>query len=258
MNCSADVSGFFTGKGIDQMKRVLPFVIIVAVFGVAIVAAWSLKRSGTEVPALPSSPSPAIIVTGASPNEAAPATTPAVADAGADPPHVQGPADAPVTLEEFGDFQCPPCGLLHPILKTMEKEFGSRVRVVFREFPLVPAHEHALAAARAAEAAGIQGKFWQMHELLYTNQNTWKDAFDVRPIFEEYATRSGMNLEKYRQDITSETVQYRIFLDGKRARSLGVKGTPTVFINGREVPFESLAPEKLRLVISAELTRLGK
>ena len=140
----------------------------------------------------------------------------------------------------------------------MEAEFGSRLRVIFREFPLVPTHEHALVAARAAEAAGLQGKFWEMHDLLYTNQNSWKDAFDVRPIFEEYAKKIGLNLDRYRQDLSNETVQYRIFLDGKRARSLGVKGTPTVFMNGREVPFESLAPEKLRVLISAELAKRGQ
>lgn len=236
------------------MKRALPFFIIAAVLGIALVIAWSLMRSGTETP----TPRNETLVVSAnapnsSPNASTAAATPAVADAGADPPHAQGPVDAPVTIEEFGDFQCPPCAMVHPVLKTMEQEFGSRLRVVFREFPLVPTHEHALAAARAAEAAGLQGKFWQMHDLLYTNQDSWKKAFDVRPIFEEYATRTGLNLDRYRQDLTSETVQYRIFLDGKRARSLGVKGTPTVFMNGREVPFESLAPEKLRLLIGAEL-----
>jgi protein-disulfide isomerase len=238
------------------MKRALPFLIIAAVFGLALVTAWSLKRSAAEAPT-PRYETPAVSPN-ASPNASAPATTPAVADAGADPPHAHGPVNAPVVIEEFGDFQCPPCAMLHPVLKTMEKEFGSGVRIIFREFPLVPTHQHALAAARAAEAAGLQGKFWQMHELIYTNQNSWKDAFDVRPIFEEYATRIGLNLDRYRQDLTSETVQYRIFLDGKRARSLGVKGTPTVFMNGREVPFESLTTEKLRLLIIAEIAAVNK
>ena len=181
-----------------------------------------------------------------------------MAEPGADPPHAEGPANAPVTIEEFGDFQCPPCAMLHPVLKEMEKEFGPKLRVIFREFPLVPAHEHALSAARSAEAAGLQGKFWQMHDLIYTNQNSWKTAFDVRPIFEEYAKTIGLNLERYRQDLTSEAVQNRIFMDGKRARALGVKGTPTVFMNGREVPFESLEPTKLRPLIEAEIASSGK
>jgi len=135
----------------------------------------------------------------------------------------------------------------------MEKEFGPRLRLIFREFPLVPNHVHALAAARSAEAAGLQGKFWEMHDLLYENQKTWHDAFDARPIFEDYATRIGLNMEKFRSDGTGEAVAQRIFLDGKRGHALGVNGTPTVYMNGREVPFESLAPDKLRALINAQL-----
>jgi len=231
------------------MKRALPFIIIAAVLVLAVVIAWSLTRSG--VPAVPNNPTPAVALNAPANGPVAPRIP--AGEPGSDPPHAHGPANAPVTIEEFGDFQCPPCAMLHPVLKTMEKEFGDKLRVIFREYPLVPAHEHALAAARAAEAAALQGKFWEMHDLIYTNQNLWKEAFDVRPIFEDYATRIGLNVERYKQDLTSETVQYRIFLDGKRARSLGVKGTPTVFMNGREIPFESLAPEKLRLLISTEI-----
>jgi len=238
------------------MKRALPFLLILAVLGVAVCAALYLKRSDTDTPTARFE-TPAVPAN-VSPNSSVPRATPAVAELGADPPHAEGPADAQVLIEEFGDFQCPPCALLHPVLKTMEKEFGPRLRVIFREFPLVPAHEHALSAARAAEAAGLQGKFWQMHDLIYTNQASWKTAFDVRPIFEEYATRIGLNLERYRQDLTSEAVQNRIFLDGKRARALGVKGTPTVFMNGREVPFESLEPTKFRPLIQAEIAASGQ
>ena len=140
----------------------------------------------------------------------------------------------------------------------MESEFGPRLQVIFREFPLVPTHPHALAAARAAEAAGLQGKFWEMHDLLYENQKTWHADFDVRPIFEGYATRIGLDLERFKRDLANEIVERRIFLDGKRAQALGVKGTPTVFLNGREVPFESLATEKLRVLINAELTGAQK
>jgi protein-disulfide isomerase len=135
----------------------------------------------------------------------------------------------------------------------MEGEFGSRLRIIFREFPLVPTHAHALAAARAAEAAGLQGKFWEMHDMIYENQGAWHEAFDVRPIFEGYATRIGLNLEQFKRDINNPTVEQRIFLDGKRAHALGVTGTPTVFLNGREVPFESLAAEKLQALITNEL-----
>ncbi len=229
------------------MKRVLPFLIIAVVLAAAGVIAWYLKQSALEAPvAMPT------------PTASSPAIPAKVGEPGADPPHVEGNAKAPITLEEFGDFQCPPCGLLHPVLKTMEHEFGPRLRIIFREFPLVPTHQFALAAARSAEAAGMQGKFWEMHDMLYENQKSWSNAFDVRPIFEGNATKIGLDLEKFRRDLASETVAQRIFQDGKRGRSLGVTGTPTVFINGREVPFESLVPEKLRVVINTELAIRGQ
>ena len=230
------------------MKRVLPFFIIGIVLVVTVVAGLYLTRS-TGAPVAPPAPGPA---SPAANNETAPGKD-AANEPGANPPHTLGPADAPVTLEEFGDFECPPCGMLHPVLKTMEKEFGPRIRIIFREFPLVPTHVHALAAARSAEAAGLEGKFWEMHDLLYENQKTWHDAFDARSIFEDYATKIGLNLEKFRSDSSGEIVAQRIFLDGKRAHVLGVTGTPTVFMNGREVPFESLAPDKLRALIQAQL-----
>jgi protein-disulfide isomerase len=233
------------------MKRALPFLIIGTVLVIAVVAALYLKRS-TSAPVTTPTPAP---VSPAASNGTSTGSETAATEIGANPPHTHGPADAPVTLEEFGDFECPPCGMLHPVLQTMEKEFGPRIRIIFREFPLVPTHVHALAAARSAEAAGLQGKFWEMHDLLYENQKTWHDAFDARPIFEAYATKIGLNLEKFRSDSLEEAVAQRIFLDGKRAHAMGVNGTPTVYLNGREVPFESLAPDKLRALIKAQLAK---
>jgi protein-disulfide isomerase len=134
----------------------------------------------------------------------------------------------------------------------MEQEFGNKLRVTFRNFPL-PNHQHALRAASAAEAAGLQGKFWEMHALIYEHQKDWKDLFDVRPVFDSYAQQIGLDVERFNKDTGSTLVQQRIISDGKRAQSLGVSGTPTVFLNGREVPFESLAPEKLRILIQREI-----
>jgi protein-disulfide isomerase len=234
------------------MKRALPFIIILIVLAGAVVVAWSLKESAVSRPRVVT-PVPSAT------NSASPvATAPQAVHPGADPPHAIGPATAPVTLEEFGDFQCPPCGLLHPILKTMEKEFGDKLRVIFREYPLVPTHQHALSAARAAEAAGLQGKFWQMHDLIFENQKAWGKAFDARPIFEDYAQKSGLDMARYRKDVAGEIVEQRIFLDGKRAHALGVQGTPTVFMNGREVPFQSLEAGRLRAIISNEIAASGR
>jgi protein-disulfide isomerase len=233
------------------MKRILPFIIILVVLGMALGSAWYLTRS---IPASPtvtqSTPAPG--------SQTTPAPQPVVNRGvpGAEPAHTLGPANAPVHLEEFGDFECPPCGAFHPILDQMHEEFGDRLRITFREFPL-PIHQHAVAAASAAEAAGIQGKFWEMHDLIYERQNAWKGQFNVRPIFEGYAKQIGLDVERYNRDLGGSLVAQRIFQDGKRGQSLGVQGTPTVFINGREVPFENLAADKLRQVILKELQAVG-
>ena len=238
------------------MRKFVPLLIILAVLGIALGAGWYLTRPNVTPPPTPVTP-------GANSNVPATSVSPPparlnVAQTGAEPPHSVGPVNAPVTLEEFGDFQCPPCGLLHPVLKEMEKEFGSQLRVIFRHFPLAQAHPHAIPAARAAEAAGMQGKFWEMHDLIFENQQTWKTAFDARPTFEGYAAKLGLDMGKFRRDVTSNAVDQRIALDGRRASALGVTGTPTVFMNGREIPFESLPPERLRPLIQAELRAAGR
>lgn len=235
------------------MKRILPFVIILLVLGAALGAGYYWKkRSQERTPAVASQPGSAVT----NPAESSLPPPPASTEPGADPPNALGPANAAVTLEEFGDFECPPCGMLHPELKKIERQYGPRVRIIFREFPLVPAHQHALAAARAAEAAGLQGKFWEMHGLIFETQRMWHDTFDVRPIFEEYARRIGLDVERFKKDLAGQVVERRIFLDGKRAHSLGVTGTPTLFMNGREIPFDQIMPaEKLSPLIDAELAR---
>ena len=227
------------------MKRILPFVIIAIVLGAGLLTARYLQRAASEPPQPPAAPSASPVSTAVNQGEP-----------GAEPVHAIGDPKAPVTLEEFGDFECPPCGALHPILKALEAEYGpTRVRIIFREYPLVPNHAHALAAARAAEAAGLQGKFWEMHDMIYEHQKDWHEAFDVRPIFEGYAKTIGLDVQQFARDNTSEIVERRIFLDGKRAHSLGVQATPTVFLNGKEVPFQSLAPDQLKVLIDAELAK---
>src|SRR2546426_10756281 len=150
------------------MKRVFPFLIIISVLAFALLIVWLLFRS-------PKTTNSNIATsTGSEPN-------------GAEPPHIRGNPNAPVTLEEFGDFQCPSCGTYYPELKKIEAEFGDKLRVIFREYPLMPMHEHALMAAQAVEAAGLQGKFWEMHDKLYENQAQWTPAKDLVPIFVDYA-----------------------------------------------------------------------
>src|SRR5205814_2443447 len=166
--------------------------------------------------------------------------------------HVRGNPDAPVTLEEFGDFQCPPCGQFAVFVEELLREYDSRLRVVFRNFPL-PAHEHAREAALAAEAAGFQGKFWEMHDTLYREQLAWSKAPNVRELFESYAGTIGLNLDQFRKDVDSEKVRERVDSDHALGDSLGVKLTPTLFINNHPVDPKDKNPEGVRAAIDAAL-----
>lgn len=229
------------------MKRYLPFIIIAAVLLVVIGVATFMLRSA-------STPQPHPI------DPATPSTVAYTGAPGAEPPHVRSAgeksgatATTVVTLEEFGDFQCPPCGLLHSDLKKVESDYGTRLRVIFREFPLTSMHKNAFDAARAAEAANLQGKFWEMHDKLYETQAAWKDAAPARPIFISYARALGLDVERFTRDMDGQIANSRILLDMKRGDSLGVKGTPTVFINNRELNATDMTPQGLHAAIDAAL-----
>src|SRR5262245_47198669 len=172
---------------------------------------------------------------------------------GAEPPNVRGANNSPVTLEEFADFECPACGKFYPIMKSIEKEYGNRIRDVFREFPLSQ-HVHAMPAARAAEAAGKQGKFWEMHDLLYQDTETWTKAPNVLLQFDGYAKRIGLDVERFKHDQVTEEVKKRILLDHVRGVSMKLHSTPTLYLNGQEVPWEQMkSVEELRKVIEKAL-----
>lgn len=223
------------------MKRLLPFALIVVVLVAAVAVGWVLLRSSQQ-----------------SRNSNTPTPDPATEVQGSEPPHVRGNASAPVTLEEFGDFQCGACGSYHPELKKIETEYGDKLKVIFRELPLVTVHQHALLAAQAAEAAGLQGKFWEMHDKLYENQVTWTEAKDLVPVFVDYAKQIGLNPDQFMKDLNGEKVAARIFQDGKRAHSFGLKGTPSFFVNGKEAKDDQWKPEGLRQMINDALGAAGK
>jgi len=142
--------------------------------------------------------------------------------------HAQGPANAPVTLVEYGDYECPYCGQAYPIVKAVQKTLGRRLRFVFRNFPLSEAHPNASNAAEAAEAAGVQGKFWEMHDALFEQQ----DALRV-PDLVAYAAKLGLDSDRFADELKSHAHAARVredFMSGVRS---GVNGTPTFFINGQ-------------------------
>jgi protein-disulfide isomerase len=149
--------------------------------------------------------------------------------------HARGPANAPITLVEFGDYQCPTCGHYYPIVEEVLHRFPTQVRFEFHHFPLVNAHHNALAAATAAEAAGEQNHFWEMHDMLYKHQDDWSNSADPEDIFAGYATQIGIDVNKFRQDMQSPAVGHRITDDVVRALDAKVPGTPTFLINGKMI-----------------------
>jgi protein-disulfide isomerase len=141
--------------------------------------------------------------------------------------HHQGQLDAPVTLVEYGDFECPYCGQAYGIVKAIQQQFGDQLCFVFREFPLTQIHPYAEQAAEAAEAAGAQGRFWPMHDLLYENQQ----ALDI-PDLERYAAEIGLDRQQFDQALQQHAFADKVheqFIGGVRS---GVNGTPTFFVNG--------------------------
>lgn len=149
--------------------------------------------------------------------------------------HVLGAGKKGVTLIEYGDFQCPTCKQFFPILNEVKKEYGDDITFQFRHFPLTQIHPNAMAAHRAAEAAGKQGKFFEMHDLLYQEQDTWSSLPDPTSVFEGYATQIGLNIDQYKSDVASEAVAAAINADTKAGNEAGVSGTPTFILNGQKI-----------------------
>jgi protein-disulfide isomerase len=141
--------------------------------------------------------------------------------------HIQGSMDAPIMLLEYGDYECPYCGEAYPIIKAIQERLGDRLCFAFRNFPLVQSHPHAQHAAEAAEAAGAQGKFWEMHDLLYENQEALADE-DIA----EYASTLGLDAGRLMDEVLAGAHTARVREDFRGGARGGVNGTPTLFING--------------------------
>ena len=232
----------------EGAKRLLPFIIIGGVFVAIIVAMVLMSRSG-DTSSTQQNASAAANLTSQSPKAVQP---------GAPNPHIRGGEKAAVTLEEFSDFQCPACGNLEPALRKIEKDYGDRVRLIFRNFPL-KGHRYAFIAARAAEAAGAQGKFWEMHDAIYDNQKEWSDAPEPRDFFNSYATRLGLDVQRFKADMERQDLAERIVADYNRGLSLNVGGTPSIYINGRQLSADDTLKEpNLRAKIDEALSAAGK
>ena len=211
------------------MKRSAPFIIVALVAALAIGGGayfYHLKRAAN----------PTLTISKETDSETKEST------------HVLGPAKPTITLEEFGDFQCPPCGKLSEPINQLQKQYN--LRVIFREFPL-PMHAHAREAATAAEAAGLQGRFWEMHDLLFKEQAVWSNSPDARTLFTAYAGMLGLDLDRFKRDMDGAEVKQQIDFDLQRGALIGVKTTPTIFLNNQAVPPEQLKPENFPAAVEA-------
>jgi protein-disulfide isomerase len=164
--------------------------------------------------------------------------------------HLRGPADAPITLVEYGDFECPFCGMAYPAVKELQRRLGGRLRFVYRHFPGIHEHPHAHLAAEAAEAAGAQGRFWEMHDLLFEHQS----ALELDDVL-GYAARSGLDTDRFRGELETHAYHDRVYEDVRSAVHSGVHGTPTFFINGVRHEGRWETDELLGVIEAAERAR---
>ncbi|MDN5275103.1 MAG: Na+/H+ antiporter, NhaA family protein nonfunctional [Candidatus Saccharibacteria bacterium] len=160
--------------------------------------------------------------------------------------HVFGKADSKVMLVEYGDFQCPGCGNAYPNIKAVTDKYKDQMSFIFRNFPLSSLHPNARAAAAAAEAAGLQGKYWEMHNILYENQSQWGTlSSDQRgQSFANYAKSVGVNVDTYNKDFASSKVNQKINYDIALGKKAKVNATPTIYMNGKAVSQDDWSNQK--------------
>jgi protein-disulfide isomerase len=149
--------------------------------------------------------------------------------------HVAGSGNKKVTIIEYGDFECPACGAYYPIIEQVREKYGEDITFQFRNFPLVQIHKNAMAAHRAAEAADKQGKFWEMYNVLYSQQQSWTASGNPSRVMEDYALQLGLNIDKFKSDVASSSVNDTINADVKAGQAIGASATPTFVINGKKI-----------------------
>jgi protein-disulfide isomerase len=158
--------------------------------------------------------------------------------------HIEGKGTTGVTLVEFGDYQCPYCSIYYPTVKQVVAEYGDKITFQFVNFPLPSLHLNAFAAARAAEAADKQGKFWEMHDLIYTNSDPngstgWVASKTPSSFFNQYATQLKLNMDQFKKDYASSAVNDAINADMTKGNKLGIEGTPAFMVNGKKVTIQN-------------------
>ncbi len=229
----------------------MPLVIIGGVAVIAVIAGIWLYSSSSS-----GSSGTANSLANANTATRAPVNAPPGAPIGV---NMMGSPTATVTVEEFADYQCGSCAQAHPILKEIKSVYGSRIQFIYRHFPL-QMHDKSYNAAIVNEAAGLQGatKYWQMQDQLYSNQHLWANDPNYRETWMGYAQKIGLDMEKFKADVNSMQARSRVDADLQRGQAMGVSSTPTIFINGRAVPYPQVNVQSLRQIIDAELQATAK
>jgi protein-disulfide isomerase len=197
----------------STQKRVLFWFLFIVVIGLIVWVAWGVFAAKNSATATANTPVVKLM-------------TPVTSS-----DHTLGTSTAPVTLVEYADFECPACQAYAPIITQLLKDEGSKVYFVYRYFPL-PQHPNAVPAAKAAEAAGLQGQFWAMHDMLFADNAQWENLSDPTSVFVGYAKTLGLNTTKFTTDMASPTVAATINADLAQANANGLTYTPTLFVNG--------------------------
>jgi len=231
-----------------------PILIIGAVLVIAAAGAYWFYNSSSQPQPSASSNSPAKNTTASTPKAAQ--TIPAGAPAGAQPPEQSGSTTAVVTLEEFADLQCGSCAAAHKTMNEIKSMYGSKINFIFRNFPL-PMHDKGYEAAVAASAAGMQGKFWDMQNMLFQNQQAWASDKAYKQTWKGYAQKIGLDVAKWESDLIGMGAKARVDKDMERGKAIGINSTPTLFVNGTAVEFKDMQVEPLKKLIDAELQKAG-
>lgn len=167
--------------------------------------------------------------------------------------HVNGPTTAKAQLVVYGDFECPACGAYEPLVQAVKASFGDKLALVFRHYPL-PQHQYAQITSQAAEAASLQGKFWEMHDLLYKEQATWSKSTNITESLKGYATQLKLDLNKFNTDLPSAAIKDRIQRDVTSGNAYKIPGTPTFFLNGQEVQLpvtQQVLTDKINAILNS-------
>ncbi len=237
----------------NEAKSNAPLLIIGAVLVVAVLGGWYMFSSAKQTPAANANSNSAANKA----NTAKTSQIPTNAPPGASPPNQAGSSSSTVKLEEFADFQCGSCAVANPVLSEIKSLYGSRIHFVFRNYPLsIPAHDKAYDAAVAAEAAGMQSKFWDMQNLLFANQQVWTSSPSYKATWKGYAEKIGLDIAKWENDMAGIAAKSRVDEDLKRGKALGVNSTPTLYVNGVSIPFNDMNVQALKGIIDAELAKV--